>query len=78
VGLANLPPMGLGTTPHGKPRGPPRSLEDIEYNHAFARRLVVVEHSIGLRCHMALRQMDRHHRCHRAARVVAVASLVNR
>jgi hypothetical protein len=46
VGLAALHPPGLGATPRRKPRGQPRPSEDIAYNRAFARRRVVVEHTL--------------------------------
>jgi hypothetical protein len=78
VGIAGLHPQGLGATPRRKPRGKPRPPEDVAYNQAFARRRIVVEHSIGrLRCYQALTQRDRHHRRH-TGRVCAVAGLVNR
>ncbi len=78
VGIAGLHPQSLGATPRRKPRGKPRPPEDIAYNRAFARRRIVVEHSIGrLRCYQALTQRDRHHRRH-TGRVCAVAGLVNR
>ena len=79
VGLADLLPPGRGATPRRKPRAKPRPPEDVEYNRAFARRRVVVEHTIGrLRHYQALRQTDRHHRRGHTARVLAVAGLVNR
>lgn len=77
VGIAKLHP--LGATPRRKPRGRDRPPEDIAYNRAFARRRVPVEHTIGqVRQFQALTQTDRHHRQHHAARVRAVAGLVNR
>ena len=33
--------------PRRKPRGQPHPPEDVAYNTAFARRRIVVEHSIG-------------------------------
>lgn len=79
VGLDRLHPQGLGATPRRKPRGKPRPVEDMAYNRAFARRRVVVEHTIRrMRCFQAVRQRDRHHRRHHTARVYAVAGLVNR
>lgn len=79
VGLAQVHPLGLGATPRRKPRNQPRPTEDIAYNTAFAKRRVVVEHTIGrLRRYQALTQTDRHHRQRHTARVVAVAGLVNR
>jgi hypothetical protein len=77
VGIATL--HRLGAAPRRKPRGKARPAEDIAYNRAFARRRVPVEHTIGqLRQFQALSQADRHHRNHHAARVRAVAGLVNR
>jgi hypothetical protein len=79
VGIADLHPTGLGATPRRKPRGNPRPAEDVAYNTAFARRRIVVEHTIGrLRAYQALSQTDRHHRQRHTARVRAVAGLVNR
>ena len=79
VGIAELHPTGLGATPRRKPRGKPRPAEDIAYNTAFARRRIVVEHTIGrLRAYQALAQTDRHHRQRHTMRVRAVAGLVNR
>lgn len=79
LGLGALHPQGLGATPRRKPRNQPRPAEDVAYNRAFARRRVVVEHTVGrMRCFQALRQRDRHHRRHHTARVCAVAGLVNR
>lgn len=79
IGIGPLHPHGLGATPRRKPRGQPRPVEDVVYNRAFARRRVVVEHTIGrMRCFQAVRQRDRHHRRHHTARVCAVAGLVNR
>lgn len=78
VGIAKLHPQGLGATPRRKPRGKPQLAENIAYNQAFARRRIIVEHTIGrLRCFQALAQRDRHHRRH-TSRVCAVAGLVNR
>jgi len=79
VGMAPLPPAGLGFTPRRKPREQPRPPEDIVYNTAFAAERITVEHTIGrLRRYQALTQLDRHHRQGHAARVRAVAGLVNR
>jgi hypothetical protein len=79
VGIDKLHPKGLGASPRRKPRGKDRPPEDIAYNRAFARRRIVVEHSIGrMRRYQALNQTDRHHRQHHSARVRAVAGLVNR
>ena len=79
VGLGRLVPGGLAATPRRKPRGRPRPEEDAEFNRAFSRRRVAVEHRIGrLRTYQALTQADRHHRRHHERRVVAVAGLLNR
>jgi len=79
VGVATLHPHGRGATPRRKPHAKPRPVDDVAYNQAFARRRVVVEHTIGrMRCFQAVRQRDRHHRWHHSARVCAVAGLVNR
>ena len=79
VGTGQAAPAGLAATPRRKPRGRDRPPEDIDYNRAFARRRVVVEHTIGrLRRYQALSQVDRHHRTTHTARVRAVAGLVNR
>lgn len=79
VGIAPLHPTGRGFTPRRKPREKPRPPEDVVYNTAFAAARIGVEHTIGrLRRYQALTQLDRHHRQHHAARVRAVAGLVNR
>jgi len=79
VGIEKLHPAGLGATPRRKPRGRPRPPEDGTSNYVFSRRRVLVEHGIGrLRRFQALTQTDRHHRRGHAARVRAVAGLVNR
>jgi hypothetical protein len=79
VGMGRLHPEGRAATPRRKPRGRPRPAEDVDYNRAFARRRVLVEHRIGrLRTSQALTQADRHHRRHHARRVGAVAGLINR
>jgi len=79
VGIDKLHPTGLAAAPRRKPRGQPRPSEDSVYNRAFARRRIVVEHSIGrLRRYQSLSQTDRNHRQDHAARVRAVAGLVNR
>jgi len=79
VGADKLHPRGLVVTPRRKPRGQERPAADIEYNRAFARRRVPVEHTIGLmRRYQAITQLDRHHRQHHTERVRAVAGLVNR
>jgi len=79
LGLDKEHPGGLGATPRRKPRGKERPEEDKAFNHAFARRRIQVEHSIGrLRRYDSLNQMDRHHRQNHTHRVRAVAGLVNR
>jgi hypothetical protein len=79
VGIADLHPEGRGATGRRKPRGQKRSLADRRYNKAFSRRRIVVEHGIGrLRRYQALTHTDRHFRKGHAARVRAVAGLVNR
>jgi hypothetical protein len=79
VGMGPLHPAGLGFTPRRKPREQPRPPEDRAYNTAFAAARIGVEHTIGrLRHYQALTQLDRHHRQAHAARVRAVAGLVNR
>lgn len=79
IGLDKLHPEGLGAAPRKKPRGQERPPEDIEYNRAFSKRRIVVEHSIGrMRRYQSITQMDRNHRQQHAPRVRAVAGLVNR
>jgi hypothetical protein len=79
VGIADLHPDGLGAAPRRKPRGKPRPPEDRRYNRAFSRRRIVVEHAIGrLRRFRCLSHVNRHRRKGHAARVRAVAGLVNR
>jgi hypothetical protein len=79
VGIEALRRGVAGAAPRRKPRGRPRPAEDVRYNRAFARRRIVVEHAIGrLRNYEALAVPDRHHRKAHAARVRAVAGLVNR
>ena len=79
IGADKLHPAGLAATPRRKPRGQERPAADIDYNRAFARRRVVVEHTIGQRRrYQALAQVDRQHRTNHTARVRAVAGLVNR
>ena len=79
VGVDDLHATVRGATPRRKPRGQPRPAEDVAYNTAFARRRVVVEHTIGrMRCYESLTQRDRHHRRGITARNRAVAALVNR
>jgi hypothetical protein len=79
VGIADLHPDGLGAAPRKKPRGKDRPAEDRKYNRAFSRRRIVVEHTIGrLRRFRSLSHVNRHRRKGHAARVRAVAGLVNR
>ena len=89
VGIASLHPQGLGFTPRRKPRGADkhrprgqdkeRPPQDIEYNRAFARVRVIVEHTLcRVRRYDCLWQTDRHHRKGHTARTRAVAGLVNR
>src|SRR5215213_7542300 len=79
VGIGELHPGGLGASPRRKPRGKERPPEDRRYNRAFSRRRIVVEHAIGrLRRFRAVTQVNRHRRAGHAARVRAIAGLVNR
>jgi hypothetical protein len=79
VGIADPHPEGLGTAPRRKPRGRDRPPEDRRYNRAFSRRRIVVEHAIGrLRRFRSVAHVNRHRRKGHAARVRAVAGLVNR
>jgi hypothetical protein len=79
VGIDKLHPGGLGAAPRKKPRGKERPAEDVEYNRAFSRRRIVVEHTIGrMRRYQSITQPDRNHREQHTARVRSVAGLVNR
>ena len=79
VGIADLHPEGLGAAPRKKPRGKDRPPEDIRYDRAFSRRRIVVEHAIGrVRRFRSVTHVNRHRRKGHAARVRAVAGLVNR
>jgi hypothetical protein len=89
VGIDKLHPQGLGATPRRKPRGADhhrprgqdkeRPPEDIAYNRAFARRRIVVEHTLcRMRSYEAISQPDRNHRMMHTQRVQAIAGLVNR
>ena len=79
VGIAELHPGGLGASPRRKPRGKERPPEDRRYNRALGRRRIVVEHAIGrLRRFRAVACVNRHRRAGHAARVRAIAGLVNR
>lgn len=79
VGIGELHPAGSGAAPRRKPRGKDRPPADREYNRAFSRRRIVVEHAIGrLRRFRAVAHVNRHRRHGHAMRVRAVAGLVNR
>ena len=79
VGIGGLSRRLCGATPRRKPRGRGRPAADRRYNRAFARRRIKVEHAIGrLRRFQALSAVNRHGRQGHAARVRAVAGLVNR
>jgi hypothetical protein len=79
VGIDGLSPKLRGATPRRKPRGKDRPAADRRYNRAFARRRIKVEHGINrLRRYQSLSQVNRHRRRLHAARVRAVAGLVNR
>lgn len=68
-----------GACPRRKPRGKPRPPEDVRYNRAFSRRRIVVEHVLArLRRFRAVTDVNRHRREGHAARVRAIAGLVNR
>ncbi len=75
-GIHDLHPLGY--SPRKKPRGKLRPAEDVAYNTAFSRRRIIVENTLNrVRRYQALSQTDREHRRHHAARVRAVAGLVN-
>ena len=77
VGIGEL--HASGACPRRKPRGKPRPPEDVRYNRAFGRRRIVAEHAIGrLRRLRAVGHVNRHGREGHAARVRAIAGLVNR
>ena len=79
VGIKDPHPDGAGAAPRRKPRGKERPPEDRKYNRAFSRRRIVVEHAIGrLRRFRAVAHVNRHCRKGHAARVRAIAGLVNR
>jgi hypothetical protein len=79
VGLDGVSPRLRAATPRRKPRGQDRPPQDRRYHRAFARRRIRVEHAIGrLRRDQALTAVNRHGRQGHAARVRAVAGLVNR
>jgi len=77
TGIGDLHPSGA--CPRRKPRGKPRPPADVRYNRAFSRRRIVVEHALArLRRFRAVTDVNRHRRKGHAARVRAVAGLVNR
>jgi hypothetical protein len=77
AGIRDVHPSGA--CPRRKPRGKPRPAGDVRYNRAFGRRRIVVEHAIGrLRRFRAVAHVNRHPRRGHAARVRAIAGLVNR
>src|SRR6476469_1331690 len=79
VGIGALHPAGSGASPRRKPRGKERPPEDRRYNRAFSRRRIIVEHGIGrLTWFAAATHVNRHARKGHAARVRAIAGLVNR
>lgn len=79
VGMGAIRKRVATGVPRKKPRGEPRPPADRRYNRAFSRRRVVVEHTIGrMRRYQAITQPDRQHRRGHAARVRAIAGLVNR
>lgn len=79
LGIEKLHPKGLAASPRRKPRGQDRPPEDVIYNTAFSRRRIIVENTIGrMRRYQSITQTDRNHRQHHAARVAAIAGLVNR
>lgn len=79
VGIEKLHPHGLAASPRRKPRGQPRPPEDVLYNTAFSQRRIIVENTIGrMRRYQSITQTDRNHRQFHAARVTAIAGLVNR
>jgi len=79
IGMEKLHPQGLAASPRRKPRGQPRSPEDVAYNTAFSRRRIIVENIIGwMHRYQSISQTDRNHRQLHAERVTAIAGLVNR
>lgn len=79
VGIADVYPARSGASPRRKPRGKERPPADRKYNRAFSRRRIIVEHGIGrLRRFSAVSHVNRHRRKGHAARVRAIAGLVNR
>jgi len=79
VGIEKLHPDGLAASPRRKPPKQDRPPGDVLYNTAFSRRRIIVENTIGrMRRYQSITQTDRNHRQHHAARVAAIAGLVNR
>jgi hypothetical protein len=77
TGIRDVHPSGA--CPRRKPRGKPRTVEDVRYNRAFSRRRIVVEHALArLRRFRAVNDVNRHRRQGHAVRVRACAGLVNR
>ena len=77
TGIRDVHPSGA--CPRRKPRGQPRPPEDVRYNRAFSRRRIAVEHALArLRRFRAVTDVNRHRRQGHAARVRAIAGLVNR
>ncbi len=75
-GIHDLHPLAY--SPRKKPRGKDRPVEDVAYNTALARRRIIVENTLNrARRYQSITQADRDHRRHHAARVRAVAGLVN-
>jgi hypothetical protein len=75
-GIHDLHP--LAHSPRKKPRGKDRPPEDVAYNTAFSRRRIIVENTLlRARRYQSITQPDRDHRRHHAARVRAIAGLVN-
>src|SRR5262249_17910750 len=78
-GLGGGHPKLRGAATGRQRRGQARPAQDRRYNRAFARRRIKVEHALGrLRRYQALSAVNRHGRKGQAARVRAVAGLVNR
>jgi hypothetical protein len=68
----------LAHSPRKKPRGKARPPQDVAYNTAFSRRRIIVENTLNrARRYQSIAQPDREHRRHHAARVRAIAGLVN-
>lgn len=75
-GIHDLQPLAY--SPRKKPRGKDRPPQDVAYNTAFSRRRIIVENTLNrARRYQSISQADREHRRHHAARVRAIAGLVN-